>query len=92
MFSSTEIILIQKALELLNKFPDLADELPMLPNINFPTMGGEVFWNDLAEANGWRVQKNNITGHCRMLDNEDVRRAWGGEEAIMNFFQKILKK
>lgn len=92
MFSSTEIILIQKALELLSKFPDLADGLPVLPNINFPTMGGEVFWNDLAEANGWRVQKNNITGHCRILDNEDVRRAWGGEEAIMIFFQKILKK
>lgn len=92
MFSSTEIILIQKALELLSKFLDLADGLPVLPNINFPTMGGEVFWNDLAEANGWRVQKNNIAGHCRILDNEDVRRAWGGEEAIMNFFQKILKK
>ena len=93
MFSSTEIILIQKALELLSKFPDLADGLPLLPNINFPTMGGEVFWNDLAEANGWRVQKNDITEHCRILDNEDVRRgAWGGEEAIMNFFQKILKK
>ena len=43
MFSSTEIILIQKALELLSKFLDLADGLPVLPNINFPTMGGEVF-------------------------------------------------
>lgn len=92
MLSTSDIILIQNALELLSKSHELVKELPLLPNINFPTMGGEVFWNDLAEANGWRVQKNNITGHCRILDSEDIRRAWGGEEAIMSFFKKILKK
>lgn len=82
----------EKALSLLSQVPNLIDNFPTLPNINFPTMGGHVFWNDLAEVNGWRVQKNNITGHCRILDNEDIRRAWGGEKAIMDFFQKILKK
>ncbi len=89
---STNLVLIQQAIELISKFPKLLEGMPTLPNINFPTLGGYVFWNDLAEANGWRVQKNNITGHCRILDNEDVRRAWGGEEAIMDFFKKILKK
>jgi hypothetical protein len=87
-----DIAKIEKGLELLIKLPSLTKELPTLPNINFPTMGGEVFWNDLAEVKGWRVQKNNITGHCRILDSENVRRAWGGEKAIMEFFDKILKK
>lgn len=35
---------------------------------------------------------NNITGHCRILDNNNIRRAWGGEKSIMDFFLKILKK
>ncbi|MBQ9238778.1 MAG: hypothetical protein IJ191_05620 [Treponema sp.] len=62
----------------------------MLPNSNFPTLGGNFFWNTLAQSNGWRVQRNNITGHCRILDNENVRRAWGGEKAIMEFLGKVL--
>ncbi|MBR6144838.1 MAG: hypothetical protein IKQ23_11180 [Treponema sp.] len=66
--------------------------MPSLPNINFPTMGGSVFWNNLAEVNGWRVQRNNITGHCRILDADDVRRAWGGEDAIIDLFNKLLKR
>jgi hypothetical protein len=92
MVTSTDVVLIKQAIELISKFPKLLEDMPTLPNINFPTMGGQVFWNNLAEANGWRVQKNNITGHCRILDSDDVRRAWGGEEAIMNFFTKILKE
>lgn len=52
-------------------------------------MGGEVFWTDLAEYNGWRVQQNTFTHHCRILDDEDMRIAWGGEDKIMELFQKL---
>ena len=64
--------------------------LPLMPNIPFPTLGGLIFWNNLAEVNGWRVQQHIFTGHCRVLDNDNIRRAWGGEEAIMNFFKSIV--
>lgn len=87
-----EIEILEKGLFILTKMPKIIDDCPTLPNINFPTMGGKVFWNDLAEENGWRVQKNNITGHCRILDNNNIRRAWGGEKSIIDFFLKILKK
>ena len=63
-----------------------------MPNIPTATMGGHVFWNDLAECNGWRLQKNMITQHCRILDSNDVRRAWGGDDAMEKFFGKILKR
>jgi hypothetical protein len=39
-----------------------------MPNVEFPTMGGEVFWNNLAESGGWRIQQNKVTRHCRILD------------------------
>ena len=62
-----------------------------MPNIPLQTMGGKVFWNELAESDGWRLQKNMVTGHCRILDPEDVRRAWGGDDAMMELFGKIKK-
>ena len=84
---SLDISIIETGLKLLSQ----GKNLPLMPNIVFPTLGGKVFWTDLAEINGWRVQKNKITGHCRVLDDEDYRRAWGGEEAIMNFFREVMK-
>ena len=60
--------------------------MPSLPNVPFPTMGGSVFWNDLANYNGWRVQKNMFAQHCCALNPDDVRVAWGGYEAMMQSF------
>ena len=62
-------------LELLNK------EISM-PNIPFPTMGGKVMWNTIAEYNGWKLQQNMITQHARILDANDIRRAWGTISAM----------
>lgn len=28
-----------------------------MPNINFPTLGGICFWNNIYAIDGWRVQK-----------------------------------
>ena len=47
--------------------------------INWPlkTVGGMQFWTDWKNVGGWRVQENSETGHCRLLDPNDVRHAWG---------------
>lgn len=47
------------------------------PNTLMPTLGGAQFWNDEKLHGGWRVQRNILTDHCRLLDADDVRRAWG---------------
>lgn len=62
-----------------------------MPNIPFPTMGGHVFWSDLAKVKGWRLQKNMFTGHCRILDPDDVRRAWGGESALLKMLHDLAR-
>lgn len=65
------------------------------PNISFPTMGGEVFWNTLAEYNGWKLQQNMITHHARILDSNNIRIAWGtinGMEKAMDRMVKYLCK
>ncbi len=47
------------------------------PNIVSKTMGGRQFWTDEMVRGQWRIQKNCVTGHHRLLDQRGVRRAWG---------------
>lgn len=69
-------------IELLNK------ELSM-PNLPTPTMGGEVFWNTLANCNGWKLQQNMLTHHARIIDSNNVRRAWGTISAMETAMKRV---
>ena len=80
--------IIIKALAVIASNPSALNNFS-LPNINFPTMGGLLFWNDLANVNGWRMQQNTLTQHVRILDPQDIRRAWGGLEAMERIFEMI---
>ncbi len=48
-------------------------------NVALPTAGGAQLWTDLEVRGGYRVQRNALTGHCRILDPSNVRRGWGSE-------------
>lgn len=50
-------------------------------NLSLKTMGGKQFWTDYLHFHGYRIQKNCTTGHYRLLDSNDIRRAWGSFEA-----------
>ena len=60
-----------------------------LPNIPFPTMGGLVFWRNIAEFNGGKFQQNMITQHARILDSNDVRIAWGTVDEMSRIMEKM---
>ena len=46
---------------------------------NLPTftLGGRQFWADCHFFRGWRIQQHVLSGHYRLLDPSDIRRAWG---------------
>jgi len=46
-------------------------------NIKFPTTGGKLLWTDVKVVNGWRIQENLVTGHCRLLNPKKIRYDWG---------------
>ncbi|MEQ8816853.1 MAG: hypothetical protein RLO51_13575 [Thalassobaculum sp.] len=56
---------------------DLGPLLARVPNLPLPTLGGRHFWADLAIAPSHRIQRHVWTGHCRLLDGGDRRRAFG---------------
>ena len=52
--------------------------LPSLPaNPVTKTLGGMQFWSDELVFHDWRIQQNVLTGHYRLLDEHDNRKASG---------------
>ena len=49
----------------------------------------KVFWNTLNNVNGWRLQQNKVFGNYRIIDPNNIRKAWGGKKAILDLFEKL---
>jgi hypothetical protein len=62
---------------------------PSMPNIPLPVFGTGLLWDELANIDGWRVEENTLTHHCRVLNPDNVRIAWGGKDAIMSAFKQL---
>ena len=54
-----------------------------------PTLGGRQFWSDRLVYAGWRIQENVITGHARLLDARNIRRAWGTFAQCLARFEEL---
>ena len=51
----------------------------LAPNVQFPTLGGNVWYDTIFSVDGWRLQQQRTTGlqsHYRILDPNNVRVAW----------------
>ena len=46
-------------------------------NLVTPTLGGVQVWADELLFHDWRIQRNSLTGHYRLLDGRNFRHAWG---------------
>jgi pimeloyl-ACP methyl ester carboxylesterase len=57
--------------------PEIAREIDNLMNFLTKTAGGKQFWADLWFFHEWRIQRNALTGHYRLLDAANNRRASG---------------
>ncbi|MDA7946187.1 MAG: hypothetical protein MPJ78_01780 [Hyphomicrobiaceae bacterium] len=57
-------------------------------NMPLKTFGGMQLWADSYLHAGWRIQRNVVTGHSRLLDAENIRRAWGSFEHCKRIFDE----
>jgi pimeloyl-ACP methyl ester carboxylesterase len=64
------------------------------PNVNFPTttLGGKQFWSDELVFHRWRIQLHALTGHYRLLDEDDYRHAWGTFEQCRAKLDEIRRE
>jgi hypothetical protein len=59
------------------------------PSIAWRTFGGEQFWSDELVFGQWRIQRHAISGHYRLLDPHNIRRAWGSDEQCRAAFAQF---
>lgn len=73
--------------------PPEATELTSPPP-NFPTatLGGNTFWTDELVHGDWRIQQNVLSGHYRLLDDRDFRRAWGTFDQCKARFDELKRE
>ena len=45
--------------------------------IPMPTLGGPQFWGDVVLRSGWRIQRNALSGHHRLIDPLNLQHAAG---------------
>lgn len=57
----------------------------------FYTMGGGHFWEDVFFYQKWRIQRNYINKHCRLLDNWDICRMEGSFDECRKAFIKYIE-
>lgn len=68
------------------------DDRPPSPghlNAVTPTLGGRQFWADEFFFHDWHIQRNCFTGHYRLLDGSNLRRAWGSFDECRNKLDQI---
>jgi len=61
-------------------------------NLTSPTLGGKQFWTDELVFHDWRVQRNVLTNHSRLLDDKDLRRAWGSFEECREQLESLKRQ
>lgn len=61
-------------------------------NIPFPTAGGKVFWDELDAREGYVLQRHSLTGHCRILNDDNIRVAWGEEGPMRAKLEELAPK
>ena len=72
------------------KAKKILDSELSLPNIPFPTMGGEVFWTTEMNYDGWRMQQNMVTKHARIIDPNNIRIAWGTYNGMVRAMKRVI--
>ena len=62
------------------------------PGIAGPVMDSMVWWDVLDSSGGWKLEKNKVTGHCRIIDPKKLRTAWGREAEMRSAFEKVKQQ
>jgi len=61
-------------------------------NLKMRTLGGMQFWTDIHFFHGWHIQQHAVTGHFRLLDERNIRHAWGTKEECFAALEKIRRE
>ena len=62
------------------------------PGVDGHVMDSMIWWDVLDSSGGWKLEKNKVTSHCRIIDPEKLRTAWGREAEMRAAFEKVKQQ
>jgi pimeloyl-ACP methyl ester carboxylesterase len=68
------------------------DQVDALMTLLQKTAGGKQFWADVWFFRDWRIQRNSLTGHYRLLDGSNRRHLSGTYEECRDRMDQIRKR
>jgi pimeloyl-ACP methyl ester carboxylesterase len=66
--------------------------LGLREGVPLPTLGGLQFWSDELLFHQWRIQRNALTGDCRLLDENNFRHAAGTFDQCRAVLESIKRE
>ena len=66
-------------------------EIGDCPNVELPVKTAPVFWEIIRQKEGWQLQANHLTGLYRIVDNHNIRKAWGSPAAMKEKFKRLTR-
>ncbi len=51
-----------------------------------------MFWENIAEVNGYKFQRNTFTHHAHILNSNNVRIAWGSIQEMIEAMDYVADK
>jgi len=72
--------------------PTVTTSTSPAPNFPTATLGGQMYWSDELVHHHWRIQQNVLTGHYRLLDDRNFRRAWGTFDECRLVFDDLKRR
>jgi len=62
------------------------------PNIELPVNADPVFWKVIKQKVGWQLQANYLTRLYRIVDDNNIRRAWGSSAVMEEKCKRLTRK
>lgn len=61
-------------------------------NLAWKTVDAGIWWDVMDTCGGWKLEKNRVTRHYRILDPSKRRVAWGRERVMRASFEKLKRQ
>lgn len=63
-----------------------------LVNVELKVADAGIWWDVLDVVKDWKLERNIVTGHCRILDPGKRRVAWGSEAEMRRSFETVRRQ
>ncbi|MBO7720963.1 MAG: hypothetical protein J6T01_01000 [Kiritimatiellae bacterium] len=63
-----------------------------LVNVELKVADAGIWWDVLDSAQDWKLERNIVTGHCRIIDPDKRRVAWGAEADMRRSLETVRRQ